>query len=244
MKIWRWSLLALWALMAWPRGAQAKLWDVDAQNSSLTFTATQGENAFTGGFKRFTPIINFNAQNLDESKITVTIDMTSAYAGSRDRDEALPTAPWFDSGRFPEAVFETQQIRAVISDKGPANTNPTMNKHVKKTGLVSEPTGEAAYAAEKPMESAKDSENQKGISSASQNYEADAKLTIRGVTRDLLVPFTLMPQGDGSVARGAVTIARQDFGVGQGEFATDRWIKFPVTINFVIQARPKTSPLH
>jgi len=67
-------------------------------------------------------------------------------------------------------------------------------------------------------------------------YEARGKLTIRDVTRDLVLPFTLAIDGGKAHAEGGVTLARTDYGVGQGEFSTDEWVGLEVGVSFVIEA--------
>lgn len=48
-------------------------------------------------------------------------------------------------------------------------------------------------------------------------YEALADLTIRGVTREITLPFTLKIDGGHAHMTGAVTLMRTDFGVGTGK---------------------------
>lgn len=67
-------------------------------------------------------------------------------------------------------------------------------------------------------------------------YEARGKLTIRDVSKDLLLPFTLKIAGDHAVAEGAATLVRSDFGVGQGEFATGAWVALDVGVSFHLEA--------
>ncbi|MBY0421927.1 MAG: YceI family protein, partial [Parvularculaceae bacterium] len=71
-------------------------------------------------------------------------------------------------------------------------------------------------------------------------FEAQGTLTIRDVSVPLTLPFALAMAGDKGTARGAVTLQRQKFGVGRGEFAKDTWVGFDVGVSFVVVAtRPK-----
>jgi cytochrome b561 len=45
-------------------------------------------------------------------------------------------------------------------------------------------------------------------------YEARGRLTLRGETRDVRLPFTLTIEGDRATMNGRVTIDRRDFGIG------------------------------
>ena len=75
------------------------------------------------------------------------------------------------------------------------------------------------------------------IRAAGRGYEARGKLTLRGVSKDITLPFTLEIAGDRAVADGAVTLLRTDFGVGQGEFATGEWVGLDVKVSLHIEAK-------
>jgi len=71
-------------------------------------------------------------------------------------------------------------------------------------------------------------------------YEARAKLTIRGETRDVVLPFTLGINEDQgrTTARmeEELTISRGDFGVGRGQWAGDGVVADAVVIRVEITA--------
>lgn len=69
-------------------------------------------------------------------------------------------------------------------------------------------------------------------------YEAEGTLTIRDVTRPLILPFTLKPDGDATRAQGTVTLTRSDFGVGQGQWASGQWVALEVAVSFDLKAVP------
>ena len=71
---------------------------------------------------------------------------------------------------------------------------------------------------------------------AEHQYVAIGKLTIRGISRDLALPFTFKTIDKSAIASGDVTISRKDFGVGQGRWVSDEWVKYPVTIRYEIHA--------
>jgi polyisoprenoid-binding protein YceI len=62
-------------------------------------------------------------------------------------------------------------------------------------------------------------------------YEAPGKLTIRGIAKDEVLPFTLKITGDNAAAKGHLTLVRNAFGVGQGPWATDEWVAFEVGVD-------------
>lgn len=68
-------------------------------------------------------------------------------------------------------------------------------------------------------------------------YEADATLTIRGISRPVKLPFRLEPDRSGATrASGELTIVRTDYGVGQGSFASGDTVALDVVIRFSILA--------
>jgi cytochrome b561/polyisoprenoid-binding protein YceI len=85
-----------------PIGAVA--WKV-APGSSLTFQTKWSGDAVQGRFNAWKADILFGPDALDKSKVTVTIDMTSAKTGDDQRDASLPAADWFDAATHPKAVF-------------------------------------------------------------------------------------------------------------------------------------------
>lgn len=78
-------------------------------------------------------------------------------------------------------------------------------------------------------------------------YEATGELTIRDVTKDVMLPFTLTIGADPAKpdrmlaeAKGELTISRLDYGVGQGDWASTKTIGAPVVIHVDIRAsRPR-----
>lgn len=66
------------------------------------------------------------------------------------------------------------------------------------------------------------------VAKGANRYEALGKLKLKGVTRDVALPFTLTISGDTAVAKGETILARRAFNVGQGkEFETGK----PVALN-------------
>ncbi len=67
-------------------------------------------------------------------------------------------------------------------------------------------------------------------------FQADGKLTIKGITRDVAAPLTVTEQGALRVADGSLTIHRLDFNIGEGSWkdtdtvANDVQIKFRVAL--------------
>lgn len=73
-------------------------------------------------------------------------------------------------------------------------------------------------------------------------YEAQGRLTIRGVERPVTLPFTLRSLREGASAttrlQGSVTIRRLDFGVGQVAWQSTEYVGNDVDVKFDVPLRP------
>ncbi|GAB4537454.1 MAG: hypothetical protein Tsb0010_16640 [Parvularculaceae bacterium] len=67
-------------------------------------------------------------------------------------------------------------------------------------------------------------------------YEAIGTLTIRDHTNDVVLPFSLEIDGDGARMQGALEIDRRNYGVGQGEWESDRFVGATVQISVTLSA--------
>jgi len=62
-------------------------------------------------------------------------------------------------------------------------------------------------------------------------FVATGDLTLRGVTKRIGLPFTLALDGKSLHVRGHADLLRNDFGVGQGDYASDAWVAFQVGVD-------------
>jgi polyisoprenoid-binding protein YceI len=77
-----------------------------------------------------------------------------------------------------------------------------------------------------------------GTPAAAKCFKADATLTIKGVTKPVALSFYIAPEGDHTRAKGDVKLIRTDFGVGQGQWASEAYVKRAVDVTIDITARP------
>lgn len=104
--------LAVLAISLSPCSARAAEWTVDHARSSLGFTGTMAQAPFSGQFQRWTAAISFDPEQPGTGHVRVTVDMTSALTGDKQKDNALPQSDWFDAKAFPDAVFEVSSFNA------------------------------------------------------------------------------------------------------------------------------------
>lgn len=91
-------------------GFATQQWSSLPDASSITFISTYDGIEFTGEFSEFTAIFAFDPNQLGNSSIKSTVDVTSVNTNSRDRDQALAERDWFYFSNFPKATFASHQI--------------------------------------------------------------------------------------------------------------------------------------
>ncbi len=73
-------------------------------------------------------------------------------------------------------------------------------------------------------------------------YDAAGKLSIRGVTRDIHVPFSFKTADEqgrpAAYLSGKATIKRLDFGVGQGDWKSTEWVGNDVLVSYSLRLVP------
>ena len=87
--------------------APAKL--VPAQ-SEVTFQIKQSGVPVDGKFKRFDAQLALDPKAPQTGSVTVSIDTGSGTVGFPESDVELPRAPWFNTAKFPRAVFQASAI--------------------------------------------------------------------------------------------------------------------------------------
>jgi cytochrome b561/polyisoprenoid-binding protein YceI len=107
-------LLVTWALFPLTSiaGESRKLphWEVQEEHSELAFVATQNNAPVLGSFRNVNYDIAFDPEHLDQSEITVVVDINSLEALNPEVMSTLKLADWFSSEVFPEARFESTEI--------------------------------------------------------------------------------------------------------------------------------------
>jgi polyisoprenoid-binding protein YceI len=78
---------------------------------------------------------------------------------------------------------------------------------------------------------------------AAGQYEVAGKLTIRDVTREVVVPFSFATASEAgkpvAALKGGVTLNRLDYGVGQGDWKDTTWVANEVRVKFDLRLTPR-----
>ena len=180
-------------------------WDIDNDASSLQFTATQYGSAFTGSFD-FDGEIYFDPENLEESRVSIEVDISSFESGSSDRDKQALSGDWFNEKDFPRSVFVADSFSVVAGGDADVDAGADAN--------------------------------------ADADYIAQGTLTVRGVSVDVALPFSLTfgenEDGERTARMTAeITLQRLDFKVGQGQWESTDAIANDVRISIVLMADEK-----
>jgi polyisoprenoid-binding protein YceI len=115
------------ATKAAPAAATAPKWDVMADKSSITFHGKQMGADFEGEIGKFTPDIHFDENHLDQSQVTVDIDLNSIDGKDPERNKSIKGSDWFDTDRFPTARFETTKFAKTGDGAFTASGNLTIH---------------------------------------------------------------------------------------------------------------------
>jgi polyisoprenoid-binding protein YceI len=101
-------------------------WIIDKATSSIRFSSRFNGVGFSGAFRAWTADIRFDPANLPASSVSVSVDVASAATGDADRDQALPTAAFFDAAHFPRAAFVAHSFRSLGGGRYVANGTFTL----------------------------------------------------------------------------------------------------------------------
>jgi polyisoprenoid-binding protein YceI len=78
-------------------------------------------------------------------------------------------------------------------------------------------------------------ESEEIVATASGRYVAKGELDLKGIRREVDVPFTWSASGDGAEMTGAVVLQRTDFDVGSGEWSNGEAIGLNVRLTFTVR---------
>lgn len=114
--------LALAAAVFLPLSA-AHAADVEAPSGTYTLDTTHasllwrvdhlGLSKYTARFTRFDATLEFDAEDVTQSSLTVTVDPTSVetdFEGDKDFDAFLQGAGWLNTSEFPEITFTSTRV--------------------------------------------------------------------------------------------------------------------------------------
>ena len=81
--------------------------------SEITFQVKQSGVPIDGRFRKFDAQLALDPKAPQTGTVTITVDTGSATVGFAESDAELPRAPWFNSAKFPRAVFQSSAIKGL-----------------------------------------------------------------------------------------------------------------------------------
>jgi len=171
--------------------ADATQWGIDPAHSSIQFSVRHFFTPVSGSFGKYTSDIKFDPDNLTESSINISIDVSSINTGNQRRDNHLKSPDFFETANHPNIEFKSTRIR-----KAGDNT-----------------------------------------------FIAEGNLTMRGTSKNIELPFTLLgirdhPFQEGKKLAGITAqtkLNRSDYNIGVGDFATDAIVCKEVTVDIALE---------
>jgi polyisoprenoid-binding protein YceI len=93
---------------------------ITSENSKIEFIGAKVTGQHNGSFKKFSGVIDY-AGAPEKSRVSITIDTNSMETDTPDLTKHLKTADFFDVPKFPEAKFESTEIKPG-GEKGATHT--------------------------------------------------------------------------------------------------------------------------
>lgn len=102
--------LAIAVTLAFAATAHAGPLQADASSGTLEFSATQADAKFTGAFRRFRVVLDFDPAQPARGQIDVSVDTASIDTQDGERDEILRGPEFFATAQHPTAVFHATRF--------------------------------------------------------------------------------------------------------------------------------------
>lgn len=85
---------------------------ISQANSNIGFTGSKVTGSHTGSFQGFSGTVNLVADKVENSQVSVEIDMTTVVSDDERLTGHLKSPDFFDVARFPKATFVTTEIKS------------------------------------------------------------------------------------------------------------------------------------
>jgi polyisoprenoid-binding protein YceI len=88
-------------------------WEIDTPHANIYFSVDHIFSKIQGHFNQFTAKVNFDPANLKESRFLFEIKVDSIDTNNGKRDKHLQSSDFFDAGKYPLIIFESNTITDV-----------------------------------------------------------------------------------------------------------------------------------
>jgi polyisoprenoid-binding protein YceI len=83
---------------------------ITPENSKIEFIGSKVTGQHNGSFKKFSGVIDWAGQP-EKSRVSITIDTDSIETDTPDLTKHLKTADFFDVAKYPQATFQSTEIK-------------------------------------------------------------------------------------------------------------------------------------
>jgi len=137
------SLFATSLLLPFAANSADYVIDTKGAHASIQFSVSHlGYSFVVGRFNDFSGDFSYDANNVSEGKVNVTIDTTSVDSNHAERDKHLRGADFLNVGKYPEASFTSTSIESKGDDKFVINGDFTFNGVTKPLSIDAVAIGE------------------------------------------------------------------------------------------------------
>lgn len=162
-----------------------------------------------------------HAQAVDMGKSQITFGFKQENVPGEGKFRKFTATISFDAAK-PEATKANVEVDVTSVDFGDAGWNNDIQseswfntaKFPKSTFVISGPA-----------------------KAVSGHFEAPAKFTLKGVTRDVTVSFTPKPDAGGTLIEGMVPVKRNDYKMGEGPWADTSVVANEVAVRFKVYVK-------
>lgn len=93
-----------------PQAVTGDKYAIRPENSRIEFVGSKVTGSHNGSFKKFSGTIDFAGQP-EKSQVSIMIDTESIETDTADLTKHLKTADFFDVAKYPQATFESTEIK-------------------------------------------------------------------------------------------------------------------------------------
>jgi polyisoprenoid-binding protein YceI len=90
--------------------AEARVWEIDKAHTNFYFSVGHIFSKVQGHFNEYSGKVHFDPENLADSKFYFAISTDSVDTNVAKRDKHLQSADFFNSGKYPQIIFESIKI--------------------------------------------------------------------------------------------------------------------------------------
>ena len=131
------ALLVSALLVSATRAALADSYTLSGDNTKIKFTGSKKDGSHTGGFKKLSGKATAKGTDAETLSLSVVIDVDSMFTDADKLTAHLKSPDFFEAKRYPEAKFETSEVK--LTKNGHMVTgNLTIRGKTKKVSFPAE----------------------------------------------------------------------------------------------------------